>query len=65
MRDDRILVVIADGVASFSLKILSITDISVEVVSNPQNALQSFTTIPAPMTSEPRFTVPAYRPTIK
>ena len=59
MREDRICVVIADGWASLSLKMLSTTEISVEVVSRPQKAHQSFTTIPAPTTSEPRFTVPA------
>ena len=35
------------------------TDSSVDVVSNPQNAHQSLTTIPAPRTSLPLFTVPA------
>ena len=44
---------------SCNLKILSITDNSVEVVSRPQNAAQSFATKPAAMTSLPRFTVPA------
>jgi len=34
-------------------------DISVEVVSCPQKADQSFTTIPPPTTSLPLFTVPA------
>jgi hypothetical protein len=38
---------------------LSTTAISVEVVSRPQNAVQSFTTKPPPITSLPRFTVPA------
>ena len=42
-----------------SLNIPSTTLISVEVVSMPQKALQSFTTMPAPTTSLPRFTVPA------
>lgn len=54
-----ILDVIAEGCASFNLNTLSITDISVEVVSKPQNAIQSFTTIPAAITSEPLLTVPA------
>jgi hypothetical protein len=36
------------------------TLISVAVVSRPVNAHQSFTTRPAPITSDPRFTVPAY-----
>jgi hypothetical protein len=35
------------------------TLISVAVVSSPVKAHQSLTTRPAPMTSEPRFTVPA------
>jgi hypothetical protein len=43
----------------YALKVASMTLISVAVVSMPVNAHQSFTTIPAPMTSEPRFTVPA------
>ena len=34
------------------------TDISVEVVSRPQKAHQSLTTIPAPITSDPRLMVP-------
>ena len=34
------------------------TDISVDVVSRPQKAHQSLTTIPAPITSEPRLMVP-------
>lgn len=42
------------------LKAASITLISVAVVSSPVNAHQSLTTRPAPMTSEPRLTVPAY-----
>ena len=50
---------IALGCASPSLKTLSITESSVLVVSSPQNDIQSFTTIPAAMTSLPRFTVPA------
>lgn len=48
------------GCASFNLNTLSITEISVEVELIPTNALQSFTTQPAPRTSLPRFTVPAY-----
>ena len=43
-----------------SLKAASITLISVAVVSSPVNAHQSLTTKPAPITSEPRFTVPAF-----
>lgn len=43
----------------YALKIASMILISVAVVSRPVNAHQSFTTIPAPMTSDPRFTVPA------
>lgn len=54
------LVAMAEGWAvSPSLNTLSMTDISVLVVSRPQKALQSFTTIPAPIKSLPRFTVPA------
>lgn len=50
----------ADGCAeSLNLKTLSMTDSSVLVVSRPQNAHQSLTTIPAAITSLPRFTVPA------
>jgi hypothetical protein len=49
--------------ASWSLKIFSITESSVLVVSKPANALQSFTTKPPPITSEPRLTVPAYTST--
>lgn len=41
------------------LNVASMTLISVAVVSRPVNAHQSFTTRPAPMTSEPRLTVPA------
>lgn len=37
------------------------TLISVAVVSRPVKAHQSLTTRPAPMTSEPRLTVPAFR----
>lgn len=47
------------GCASRSLNTDSMTDISVAVVSRPQKALQSFTTRPAPITSEPRLMVPA------
>lgn len=50
----------AAGAASLSLKTLSITESSVEVVSIPQKDTQSFTTIPAAITSLPLFTVPAY-----
>ena len=50
----------ADGCWSVSLKTLSMTESSVLVVSRPQKAHQSLTTIPAPMTSLPRFTVPAW-----
>jgi hypothetical protein len=42
------------------LNVASITLTSVAVVSRPVNAHQSLTTRPAPMTSEPRLTVPAY-----
>lgn len=53
--------VIAAGVDSFSLKTLSTTESSVDVVSIPQNEAQSLTTIPAAMTSLPLFIVPALR----
>ena len=46
--------------ASVNLNIASITDSSVEVVSYPQNAVQSFAANPPPITSLPRFTVPAH-----
>jgi len=42
-----------------NLKMLSTTANSVEVVSKPANADQSFTTSPAPIRSDPRFIVPA------
>lgn len=51
------------GCASWSLKIFSITEISVAVVSRPQNATQSLTTRPAPITSLPRLIVPATKGT--
>ena len=54
------LVVIADCCESPSLNMLSMTDNSVLVVSSPQKAHQSFTTIPPPITSLPRLTVPAW-----
>jgi len=60
MRDARMVVAIAEGWISFNLKTLSITDSSVDVVSMPQKEHQSFTTMPAAITSEPRLTVPAY-----
>ena len=60
MSDSRMLRVITPGwLASFNCKTFSMTEISVAVVSKPQNAAQSLTTIPAPITSLPRFTVPA------
>ena len=46
-----------------NLNIASITLISVEVVSWPQNAVQSLTTKPAPKTSAPLLTVPAAKGT--
>ena len=52
-------VTMADCGASVNLKTLSMTDSSVLVVSNPQNALQSLTAKPAPITSLPLLTVPA------
>ena len=54
----------AEGWPSFNLKTDSMTEISVEVVSCPQKAVQSLTTIPAPITSEPLFTVPATNGTL-
>ena len=57
----RISLTMFMGCASRSLKTDSITDSSVDVVSSPQNAAQSLTTMPAPMTSLPRLTVPATR----
>ena len=59
MRLARISFTMLDGWASRSLNTDSTTDISVAVVSRPQNALQSFTSSPAPITSEPRLMVPA------
>lgn len=59
MRDARMVVAIADCCISLNLKTLSITDSSVDVVSMPQKEHQSFTTMPAAITSEPRLTVPA------
>ena len=44
-----------------NLKMASITESSVAVVSVPQKAVQSFTTMPAAITSEPLLTVPAQR----
>lgn len=61
MRLSRISVEMALGVLSPSLNTLSMTDSSVLVVSRPQKAIQSLTVIPAPITSLPLFTVPAYR----
>lgn len=59
MRESLMAVVMAEGRASsLSPKTLSMTDISVLVVSSPQKADQSLTTIPAAITSLPRFTVP-------
>ena len=53
------VVVMADCWASPNLKMLSMTESSVLVVSSPVNAHQSLTTIPAPTTSLPRLIVPA------
>ena len=44
----------------YALNAASMTLISVAVVSSPVKAHQSFTTRPAPKTSDPRFTVPAF-----
>jgi hypothetical protein len=54
-----ILDVIDDGAAPLNLNTDSITESSVDVVSIPAKAVQSFTTNPAPTTSLPLFTVPA------
>lgn len=63
MSESLMLVAMAEGcVASPSRNTLSMTDSSVLVVSRPQKAHQSFATIPAAMTSLPRFTVPACAP---
>ena len=59
MSEARICCEMAEGWASFSLNTDSITDSSVLVVSWPVKAHQSLTTIPAPITSVPRLTVPA------
>ena len=45
--------------AELSLNIASITDNSVDVVSCPTNAVQSFAITPLAITSLPLFTVPA------
>lgn len=61
MSESLMLVAMAEGCAvSLSLNTLSMTDSSVLVVSRPQNAHQSLTTIPAAITSLPRLTVPAW-----
>ena len=61
MSDSLMVLVMAPGVLfSFNWKTFSITEISVAVVSKPQNAAQSLTTNPAAMTSLPRLTVPAF-----
>lgn len=59
MSDARNVLDTLVGWASFNLNTLSMTEISVDVVLMPTNALQSLTTHPAPSTSLPRFTVPA------
>lgn len=46
---------------SLNLNIASMTDNSVDVVSSPQNADQSFATSPEATTSDPLFTVPAHK----
>uniref|UniRef100_A0A0B6YRZ3 Uncharacterized protein n=1 Tax=Arion vulgaris TaxID=1028688 RepID=A0A0B6YRZ3_9EUPU len=58
-KESLMCVCILDGSCSFSLKIFSNTDISVDVVSCPHTAIQSLTTSPAAKTSLPLFTVPA------
>lgn len=63
MSESLMLVAMAEGCAvSPSLNTLSMTDSSVLVVSRPQKAHQSLTTIPAAITSLPRLTVPAWTP---
>lgn len=59
MSELRMVLTMFEGPCSFNLKMDSTTLISVDVVSSPQNAVQSFATTPAPKTSDPRFTVPA------
>lgn len=59
MRLALIVPEMADGWASCNLNTDSMTVNSVDVVSMPQKAHQSFTTIPAATTSLPLFTVPA------
>lgn len=63
MSESLMLVAMVLGWASLSLKMLSMTESSVLVVSSPQKAHQSLTTIPAAITSLPRFTVPACQDT--
>jgi hypothetical protein len=63
MSDERMSLTMVLVPAPPSLKMPSTTLISVEVVSIPQNALQSLTTMPAPSTSLPRLTVPATKGT--
>ncbi|KVI02994.1 hypothetical protein Ccrd_018714, partial [Cynara cardunculus var. scolymus] len=59
INDFLISLAISVGWVSLNLKTFSITDSSVAVVSDPQNAVQSFTIKPPAMTSLPRLTVPA------
>ena len=61
IKEALISLVMAEGWESFSLKMDSTSASSVEVVSCPVKAHQSLTTIPAPITSVPRLTVPATR----
>lgn len=63
IKEDLMSLTIVLELAPPSLKMPSTTLISVEVVSMPQKADQSFTTMPAPITSLPLFTVPATRGT--
>lgn len=53
------LLAMANGWPSPNLNTLSMTDSSVLVVSRPQKEAQSFTTMPAPITSLPLLIVPA------
>jgi len=58
--DDRRFTASDPGCVSPSLKTFSITASSVLVVSRPQKADQSLTTMPPPIKSLPLFNVPAY-----
>ena len=57
----RISVCRVEGFPSPILKMFSMMETSVAVVSWPQKAIQSLTTKPAAITSLPLFTVPAWK----